>query len=281
MTIRGWCSALLAGALISFCAYAEDPPPHQAPASMQALPSWAPGPLSNDAHLPPPGRVAARNIGVAFTLPESWRADDVSWRELDANEAKSLDPMAEYGLLVELAEADGSRVPLLTVFRVPLEGWRAAEREGKANVGRITLVDRDKGFVVVRPPDATGPGRYATLRQDLNFAIGGLVIFDAHHEERHLLAKIAPLFVGKLGDGSPVALHLEPGGNLRLIFGSDSRELAGRWAQRGPQIIGNLAMESGAANPTLLFHYDGSGLIVMKWDEKVFGNIGGRLDQPK
>jgi hypothetical protein len=79
MTIRGWCSALLAGALISFSAYAEDPAPHQAPASMPELPSWAPGPLASDAHLPPPGRVAARNIGVAFTLPESWQADDVCW----------------------------------------------------------------------------------------------------------------------------------------------------------------------------------------------------------
>lgn len=281
MTIRGWCGALLAGALISFSAYAEDPAQHQAPASMQELPSWAPGPLATDAHLPPPGRVAARNIGVAFTLPESWQADDVSWRELDANEAKTLDPMAEYGLLVELAGADGSRVPLLTIFRVPLEPWRAAEREGKAGAGRVTLVDRDKGFVVVRPPEATEPGRYATLRDDLNFAIGGLVVFDAFREERHLLATIAPLFTGKLVDGSPVALHLEPGGQLRLVFGSDQREFTGRWTQRGPQVIGNLAVQPGEISPSLLFHFDGSGLIVMKWDEKVFGNIGGRLDQPK
>jgi hypothetical protein len=182
---------------------------------------------------------------------------------------------------VELAEADGSRVPLLTIFRVPLEQWRAAELEGKAGAGRITLVDRDKGFVVVRPPEAKEPGRFATLRHDLNFAIGGLVIFDAYREERHLLATIAPLFVGKLVDGSPVALHLRPDGTLRLVFGNDQREFAGRWAQRGPQIIGNLASQAGELNPALLFHYDGSGLIVMKWDEKVFGNIGGRLDQPK
>ena len=40
----------------------------------------------------------------------------------------------------------------------------AAALTGKAGPGRITFTMAEKGYVVVRPPEATEPGRYATLR---------------------------------------------------------------------------------------------------------------------
>lgn len=287
MRLTGWCLALLAGASISFGAGAEDLPKQEPPSgaggqssSAQGLPEWAPGPLAEKNKPPVEGRVAARYLGVAFTLPVSWRADDVTWRELDATDSKSINPMAEFGLLVELAEG-GSKVPLLTLYRVPLEAWRAADRTGTAKPGRLTLIDRDKAFIVVRPADATGPGRFATLRKDLDDAIGTLALFDAHHEERHLMADIGSHFVGTQIDGRPLSLHLESGGNLKLSIGKQPREFSGRWLQRGAQIIGHLVDPGEGVNPALLFHFDGKGLIVIKWDEKVFGNLGGRLDKPE
>ncbi len=285
MRVRGGCLAILAGALIGFAASAEEPPVHAAPsaatpANADGLPSWAPGPMLPEQQAPIEGRVVARNLGLAFTLPKSWRADDVSWRELDATDAKSLNPMAESGLVVELAE-DGGSVRLLALYRVPLEQWRAAERIGKAGPGRIAMVEPNKGYVVVRPVDAAGPGRFATLRLDLDDAIGTLALFDAHHDERHLLAKLGSSFNGTLADGSTVALQLEPHGKLKLSFSKGPREVSGSWVQRDSQVIGQLFGQGPDVNPALLFHYDGVGLIVMKWDQKVFGNIGSRLDRPE
>jgi hypothetical protein len=272
--------------LFAFAAGAEEPSPHAAPsgaasANADGLPSWAPGPMLPDQQAPIEGRVVARNLGLAFTLPKSWRADDVSWRELDATAAQSLNPIAESGLVVELADTNGGSVRLLAFYRVPLEQWRAAERTGKAGPGRIAIVDRDRGFVVVRPADAEGPGRFATLRLDLDDAIGTLALFDAHHDERHLLAKLGTSFTGTLADGSTVALQLETNGKLKLSFSKGPREVTGSWVQRDSQVIGQLFGQGPEVNPALLFHYDGVGLIVMKWDQKVFGNIGGRLDRPQ
>ena len=172
MRVRGWCLAMLAGALFAAVAHAEEPQAQAQPAAQQGMPDWVPGPLANDRQEPAPGRVAARNLGLAFTLPEAWRAADVSWRELDATEAQAINSLAEAGLIVELAGKGDDKQRLLTLYRVPLEGWREADRVGKAGPGRITLNSSDKGYVVVRPADADKAGRYATLRGSVEDAIG-------------------------------------------------------------------------------------------------------------
>ena len=281
MRVRGWCLAMLAGALFAAVAHAEEPQAQAQPAAQQGMPDWVPGPLANDRQEPAPGRVAARNLGLAFTLPETWRAADVSWRELDATEAQAINSLAEAGLIVELAGKGDDKQRLLTLYRVPLEGWREADRVGKAGPGRITLNSSDKGYVVVRPADADKAGRYATLRGSVEDAIGTLALYDAHKEERHLRPKVGTDFAGKLVDGSPVKLHLETGGLLTLTYGNDNKQLSGKWLQRESQIIGHLTGQPAEINPTLLFHFDGVGLVIMKWDERVFGNIGGRMDKPQ
>lgn len=292
MSVRdGWLATAVT-ALICSGAWAQEPPAQPAAAaqaqpapaqSAQAhtLPSWVPGPLSTQAQAPAPGRVAARELGLAFTLPQSWQADDVSWRELDATAAQTINPSAESALVVELAGGKGETQTLLTLYRVPLEQWRTADRAGKAGPGRITFTTADKGYVVVRPPEATTAGRYATLRNAVEDAIGTLALYDAHHEERSLRPQIGSDFAGTLADGSAVKLHIEAGGVLTLTFGKDQRQIKGRWLQRDAQIVGQLLDQGDKVHPALLFHYDGTGLIAVKWDESLFGNIGVRLDKPQ
>ena len=295
MSVRDWWLATAMAVLFCTGAFADTPqaqptpePQVQAaqatpaqPTEAHSMPSWVPGPVMVQAQAPEPGRVAARDLGLAFTLPESWRADDVTWRELDATEAKTINPTAEAAMVVELAGKNGESQRLLTLYRLPLEDWRAADRTGKAGPGRITFTMAEKGYVVVRPPEATEPGRYATLRNALEDAIGTLALYDAYNEERFLRPQIGTDFSGKLIDGSAIALHMENGGKLTLTFGKDQRTIKGRWLQRDSQIVGQLLDQGDKVNPALLFHYDGKGLIAVKWDESLFGNIGVRLDKPQ
>lgn len=284
MNIRGiWLASALA--LLASLAQAQDPKANEtkagaSQAEQPALPAptldWIPGPVA-DSKQPAPGRVAARNIGLAFTLPESWRADDVRWRELPAEEAKQISPMAEYGLVVELA-GGGELRPLLTLYRVNLEDWRAADRGGTAGPGRIVLTTPDKGFVVVRPPEADKPGRYADLRVVVEDAIGTLGLFDAHHDERHLRPEVSGDFAGKLASGDAVALNLGAAGKLTLTLGA-GRTLNGRWLQRDSQVIGQLLDAGEGVHPALMLHFDGGALVAVKWDEKLFGNAGVRLER--
>ncbi len=283
MNIRGvWLAGALA--LVVGGAEAQDSKAEAAKGGEQAaqptLPAptldWIPGPMV-DTQQQAPGRVAARNIGLAFTLPESWRSDDVRWRELPAEEARQISPMAEYGLVVELA-GGGELRRLLAFYRVNLEEWRTADRAGTAGPGRIVLTTPDKGYVVVRPPDADKPGRYADLRIAVEDAIGTLGLFDAHHEERHLRPELGGGFAGKLVGGDSVDLRLESGGKLTLSLG-DGRTFNGRWLQRDSQVIGQLFGAGEGVHPALMLHFDGTALIAMKWDEKLFGNTGVRLEK--
>ncbi len=288
MSVRDRWLATAFATMICGGACADTPQAQPAPESQaqpaqsvqgHTLPSWVPGPMSEHAPPQPPGRVAGRGVGLAFTLPEAWRADDVSWRELDASESASIHDTAEAALVVELSGKQTQR--LLTLYRVPLESWRAADRAGKAGPGRITFTTADKGYVVVRPPEASAPGRYATLRNSLEDAIGTLALYDAHHEERYLRPQIGNDFAGTLVDGSAIKLHIESGGVLTLVFGKKQRQVKGRWLQRDSQIVGQLLDQGEKVNPALLFHFDGTGLIAVKWDESLFGNIGVRLDKPQ
>jgi hypothetical protein len=277
MSIRGWWLAALCGWLVTTSAFAEDTQVPAQDAPKAALPSWAPGPLADGPPKPVPGRVASRLLGAALTIPPSWRADDVSWREVIGEEAKALSPLAEVALVIELAGAD--KQPLLTIYRVPLKEWREADRKQEAGPGRVTLTTPDKAFVVVRPPDAEGKGRFAQLRKDVEDAVGTLARYDAHHEERHLRPQIGTDFSGTLVDGSPVALHLEPGGALTLTWGKKQRVAKGKWLQREAQIMGHLINPVPKIDASLLWHFDGVSLITIKWDESALGNVGVRLEK--
>lgn len=274
MRVFGCCLALLAGALIGFGAPAQEPAKDAQATNPEALPSWAPGPLATEKREAVPGRVAARNVGVAFTLPQAWRADDVSWRELSVEEAKAINPMADAALRVDLSGGTA----LLTVYRVPMKSWREADRDGKAGPGRVALTNNEIGYVVVRPPEPSKSGRYATLHDSLEDVIGTLVLYDAHHEEPNLLPKIGSSFAGVSADGSPRTLKLDPDGRFRIGFGPGKPEVDGRWTQREAQIIGRLRQPGEGVSPMLLFHIEGTALVVTKWDEKQFGNIGVRME---
>lgn len=293
MSVRDWWLATAVAAVFCTGVSADTPPAQSAPApqtqaaepapsaSAHTLPSWVPGPMETEAPAPVPGRVAARALGMAFTLPQSWQAEDVSWRELDATEAKTINPDAEAALVVEWAGEGGKSERLLTLYRVPIESWRTADRVGKAGPGRITFTAAEKGYVVARPAEATAPGRYADLRNVVEDAIGTLSLYDAYDEERHLRPHIGTDFTGKLADGSAIAVHMEDGGKLTLTFGKNQRTLKARWLQRDSQIVGQLLDAGDKVHPAVLFHYDGTGLIAVKWDESLFGNIGVRLDKPQ
>lgn len=285
MSVRGRWLATAFAALICSGATAQEPPAQEAPTqpvqAADSLPIWASGPMRAAGQEPPPGRVAARELGLAFTLPQSWQADDVSWRELDATAAKTINAIAESAVVVELATGEGESQALLTLYRVPLEQWRTAERAGNAGPGRITFTTAEQVYVVVRPPEATTAGRYATLRNALEDAIGTLALYDAFKEERHLQPSIGTDFIGTLSDGSAIKLHMDAGGVMTLTFGKDQRKLNARWSARDSQIIGDLLDHGDKINPTVLFHMDGSGLIAVKWDESLFGNLGVRLDKPQ
>lgn len=276
MNVRGWWLACVGGLLISGMAHAEDA---QAPTPKpDPLPTWAPGPMTSGPAQPIPGRVASRNLGLALTLPPSWRADDVSWRELSLAECEALNPLAEAGLVIELAGKGGAKETLLTFYRVPLKPWREADKEGKGGPGLPTLTTPDKAFMVIRAPERSTPGRYTTLRNELEDAVGTLALYDAHHEERHLRPEIGSDYVGTLNDGSPLAIHLQPGGNLTLTYGKKSQQIEGKWLQREAQVIAHLTSKEPKVEPQLLLHFDGKSLIVIQWDQSVFGPVGGHLE---
>lgn len=256
-------------------------PEHAPPAAAQApemeAPTleWVPGPLLTQTEAPP-GRVASPAVGLAFTLPESWRAEDVGWRELSLAEAQAISPLAEAGLVVEVREGRKAE-RLLTFYRAALDQWRAADREGKAGPGRLTINTADKAYVVVRGAEAGKRGRYAELRAALEDAVGTLALYDAYREDRNLRASAGGEFAGTLVGGGQVTLSLQPGGELSLRVGE--RQLSGKWLLREATVIGQLIGAGEGVSPALQFHLDGDGLIAMRWDGKLFGNTGVRLQK--
>ena len=282
MRIFSW--ALAALLLLASGAQAQNQTAPSADESANPTQSWAPGPLIEGSSEPPPGRVASRAVGVALTLPESWRAEDVSWRELDAEEAKALNELAESALVIEFKGKRGAVQPLLTVMRVPLKPWREAARKQTVGPGRITLTSAETGYAVIRSPEPTSDGRYADLRYDLEDAVGTLALYDAHRENRHLVPRIESDFNGSMGDGSPVKMHLSPSGKMTLTWGKNAEVLEGLWFQRGAQVVARLIRprvhKAGAiqVDPEILLHYDGRNLIVINWDQKVLGPASVRLE---
>ncbi len=272
-----WLAGILALAIGG--AQAEEPKaaPENSAAAQTAptmeLPAWAPGPVAGEKE-PVAGRVEAPGIGLAFTLPQSWRADDVSWRELPLEEAKKISPLAESAMVVELAVKDEPQ-RLLTFYRVNLKEWG----ENHANSpGSIAFTTQDMGMVVIRPEEAKGPGRYADLRGAIEDAIGTLVPYFAQYEEQLRRHDISGQFAGKLASGDMLSLNLDSGGSLKLIIGG-KREFAGNWQQRGSQVIGQLAGAGEGVHPALVLYSNGNSLTAMKWDDKVFGRTGVLLEK--
>ncbi|MCE7931940.1 MAG: hypothetical protein DYH17_11235 [Xanthomonadales bacterium PRO6] len=251
------------------------PAVEQAPQMEAPTLEWVPGPLLSQTE-PAPGRVASPAVGLAFTLPEAWRAEDVGWRELTLEEAQSISPLAEAGLVVELRQGRAAQ-PLLTLYRASLEPWRKADREGKAGPGRLTFNTADKVYLVVRGAEARKAGRYADLRNALEDAVGTLALYDAYREDRNVQAAAGGEFAGTLVGGGLVTLSLMPGGELGLRIGE--RALSGKWVLRQATIIGQLVGAGEGVNPALQFHLDGDALIAMRWDAKLFGNTGVRLEK--
>lgn len=278
MNTRGyWLIGMLALAIGG--AQAEEPtsgpatPGATQTAPTMELPDWAPGPVAGERQ-PVAGRVEAPGIGLAFTLPETWRADDVRWRELALEDAKAISPMAEAAMVVELV-GKGEPQRLLTFYRVDLKSWG---KDHANNPGSIALTTPDKGMVVVRPPEATRPGRYADLRSVVEDAIGTLVPYYAEYEQQRLRQDIGGEFAGKLAAGDAVALRLAGDGSLKLTIGG-KREYTGNWEQRGSQVIGQLVGAGDGVHPALVLYSNGSTLTAMKWDEKLFGAAGILLEK--
>ncbi|MCB1600837.1 MAG: hypothetical protein R3F18_14960 [Lysobacterales bacterium] len=283
MRIPGW--GFVALLLCISSVHAEEQAPTADPKAAAATPSWAPGPILEESTEPPPGRVASRDVGVALTLPESWRGEDVSWRALDPEETLALSELAQAALVVEFKDKRGAAQPLVTIYRVKLTPWREAAAKGAAGPGRLTLTSPETGYVVVRSDQSKARGRFGELRADLEDAVGTLALYDAHRETRHLIPRVQSDFAGTLEDGSQVSIKLNPNGQMTLTFGKQPRTLEGLWFQRGVQVVARLTIPKVQtsprfeAEPELLFHYDGKGLIAIKWDQKVLGPLGVRLEQ--
>lgn len=251
-----------------------------APASTEAQEApraWPPGPLLQADTSPPPGRVAAAAFGLAFTLPEAWRGQDVSWRELTVEESKAVAPLAEAALVIDFKPARGEAQRLLTIYRVPIEPWRAADRAGQGGPGRLTMNTSSKGFLVVRGAEPDKPGRYADLRAIVEDVVGTLALYDAYREGTSRKPLGGTDFAGQLIGGGTLALQLAPGGEMTLTMGE--RKLSGRWLQRETMIIGQLVGAGEGVSPVLVLNFDGSALVVTRWDEKLFGNTGVRLEK--
>ncbi len=265
--------------------HAEEQAPAAGPEADAGVPSWAPGPIMEESTEAPPGRVASRDVGVALTLPESWRGEDVSWRELSPEETRAVSELASAALVIEYQGKRGAAEPLLTIYRVPLTPWRDAAAKGAAGPGRLTLTSPETGYIVVRSDQDEARGRFAELRADLEDAVGTMALYDAHRENSHLIPRVQSDFAGALEDGSSMQLKLNPNGQMTLTWGKQPRTLEGLWFQRGVQVVARLTIPSVQtsprfeADPELLFHFDGKGLIAIKWDQKVFGPLGMRLEQ--
>lgn len=283
--MRNLAWGLLALLLSATAVQAED---HSAPAEPEAAAlssDWAPGPLQGESAAPPPERVASRVVGVALTLPKSWRGKDVSWRELDEQAAQSVSKLAQAALVIEYQGKKGAAKPLLIIYKTPLKQWRDAAREKMPEPGRVALTQVETGYVVIRPAEPETRDRYAELRDDMEDAVGTMALYDAYKEAQHLIPRVpASDFNGTLQNGSTLKLKLDSNGRLTLSFGKKPRTLEGRWFQRGAQVVVWLttpAVKTSAdadIDNKMLFHFDGKGLIIIEWDQKIFGATGGRLE---
>lgn len=275
-TLMGCLLALAAG-LIASVASAEDAATPAASSTEQNRPSWAPGAAVTPATLNVPGRYVSNGVGVSLVLPESWRAEDVSARELSPEEAQAIHPDVKAALVVELSER-GKKQPLLTVYRADLAGWRLLEKDGKAGPGRVTLTNYDSAFIVLRGPEAKKRDRYATLRLDVEDAISTLAIYDPRKEGQSLRLPLGEQWAGTLPGGDPIRMQLQPNGILQLSWGKDGKEARGQWLQRESQVIAVVVGIDPRPKKSILMHFDGKGLVIVSWDESVFGPAGGRLD---
>lgn len=274
-TLYGCLLALAAGLMCS-AVRAEDAAATPA-AKEPDRPSWAPGAAATPAALNVPGRFIAHTVGVSIVLPESWRADDVAARELSPEEARAIHPDVQAALVVELSEG-GKKQTLLTIYRAELAGWRLLEKDGKAGPGRVTLTNYESAFVVLRGQESKKRGRYATLRLEVEEAISTLAIYDPRREGQALRAPIAEKWAGTLPGGDPISLNLQPDGTLRMSWGKDGKEGRGQWLQRESQVIAVVIGVEPRPTKSILMHFDGKGLVIVSWDEAVFGPAGGRLE---
>jgi hypothetical protein len=255
------------------CASAQDETP--AAAGEQPGPSWAPGAMTGLKAPDLPGRVIFEKLGLAMVLPEAWRGEDVAVRELSAEEAAASFAGAEAAVVVEYT--GGRRpVPLLSLYRAPLEPYRALQKDGKTGPGRVTITTGDAVHVVVRPGDARVDGRFAELRREVEEAISSLGLYDPRREG--LGGPQIPVeWAGTLPDGQPIELSLERGGRLTLRWG-DGREAQGQWLPRGAQIMAHVVGIEPMPSKPMVLNYDGRSLTVASWDEGVFGPAGARLE---
>lgn len=247
-------------------------------AQPQEAPSWAPGAMATPQTASVPGRVVAATAGVTLVLPESWRAADVSTRELDEDQAQAIHVGAKGALLIELTEQGGKPRTLLTVYRVSVDAWRLLEKDGKAGPGRVTMNNFDSAFVVIRPEETRKRDRYALLRGDVEDVIATLGIYDARREGTVQRVAIGPKWAGKLPDGAPITLQLDPNGTLAITWGKDGKSGRGQWLQRESQVIAHVVGIDPMPRKAILMHFDGKGLVVVSWDDNVFGAAGARLE---
>ncbi len=238
-------------------------------------------PLKTGPDAPIAGRVGAPALGLAFTRPESWRADDVRWREMTIAQLPEVQAIAEAAGVLELVAADGSVEPLLTLYRVPLVAWRDADRQGKAGPGRIAITTGDKGFVVVRPGEEPGSARFEALRDGIYDAIGSIVLYDPEVEEPNRDAQMIGAYGGKLANGQPISIRLDSPTGLQVSWGSKAQTSSGFWFHTDSLVTMQLADAKGKLGTLMLMHFDGAGFVVIEWDEALFGKSGIRLEKAR
>jgi len=238
---------------------------------------WAPGPLLGPAGGEPAGRFHAKNALMSFTLPESWRADDVVVRELIGAEAQQLQPASEAAVVIDYLPKNGKPHTLVSIYRLPLAAWRKLE-DAKTTFGRMTMNTQQTAYVVDRPEDAQGQDRYAALRGDLEDLLITLAIYDPATAAAALRRPVAEHYAGSLPNGEPVKLALDRAGTMQLTLGKAGRVIKGQWMQRNNQVIMLPVMDANTPSKSILMHFDEHTLVVVTWDEKAFGPAGARLD---
>lgn len=258
------------------------PPPKPA-GEVKSLPpnpnprEWAPGPLLGPDGAEPVGRFHAKNALMSFTLPESWRSKDVVVRELVGGDAQKVQPGVDAAVVIEYVPEKAKPRPLVSIFRLPLAAWRKLE-DSKTTFGRLTMNTQQTAYSVVRPEDAQGQDRYAELRGDLEDLLITLAIYDPEMAAAALRRPVAEHYAGALPNGEPLQIDFNRDGTMALRHGKAGKEVKGQWMQRNNQVIMLPLLGEGKAAKSILLHFDNHTLVVVTWDEKMFGPVGARLD---
>ncbi len=261
-------------------------PPSKPAGEVTSLPpnpnprEWAPGPLLGQDGAEPAGRFHAKNALMSFTLPAAWRDKDVVVRELVGADAQKVQPGVDAAVVIEYVPEQGNPRTLVSIYRLPLAAWRKLE-DAKTTFGRLTMNTQQTAYVVVRPEDAGGQDRYAVLRGDLEDLLITLAIYDPEMAAAALRRPVAEHYVGTLPNGEPVKLDFGRDGTMELHHGKNARLIKGQWMQRNNQVIMLPLLGGGKAAKSMLLHFDNHTLVVVSWDEQMFGPSGARLDAGK